>query len=252
MERKAISKKMKFDVLKRDNFTCQYCGKQAPKVVLELDHINPVVNGGKNTMLNLITSCFDCNRGKGKRLLSDNSKMEKEMGQLNFLSEKNEQIKLINKWKKELDKNNEKIIEIIYDEILKITDLDLSPIETFKIKILKEVEKIGLKRYLELLNDTLGYYFIKGNIESCCVAQNKILKFYRYQEEQKNKPYLNEIYFCRNILNKNFGNLSNQNKVILLKALLDLYENFKYSIQDLKDLSNDFNEFYEFMSWYNK
>jgi len=42
MERKAISKKLRFEVYKRDKFTCQYCGRKAPDVILEIDHINPV------------------------------------------------------------------------------------------------------------------------------------------------------------------------------------------------------------------
>ena len=41
-KRKGISKKTRFDVFKRDSFTCQYCGKSAPDVVLQVDHINPV------------------------------------------------------------------------------------------------------------------------------------------------------------------------------------------------------------------
>ena len=76
-QRKAISKKMRFEVLKRDKFTCQYCGKQSPDIVLHLDHIKPVGKGGKNTLLNLVTSCVDCNLGKGARELSDESEIEK-------------------------------------------------------------------------------------------------------------------------------------------------------------------------------
>lgn len=64
MGRKAISKKVRFEVFKRDAFTCQYCGSHPPKVVLEVDHIVPVCEGGENEDTNLITSCFDCNRGK--------------------------------------------------------------------------------------------------------------------------------------------------------------------------------------------
>jgi len=62
--RKPLSKKLRFDVFKRDTFTCQYCGSAPPKVVLEVDHISPVSKGGDNDIDNLITSCFDCNRGK--------------------------------------------------------------------------------------------------------------------------------------------------------------------------------------------
>lgn len=69
--RRSLSKKLRFEVFKRDDFTCQYCGAQPPKVVLEVDHIHPVAAGGGNDPENLITACDKCNRGKGKRLLGD-------------------------------------------------------------------------------------------------------------------------------------------------------------------------------------
>lgn len=68
--RKAITKTMRFEVFKRDNFTCQYCGATPPAVVLQVDHIEAVANGGKNDEDNLITSCQPCNLGKGVRSLS--------------------------------------------------------------------------------------------------------------------------------------------------------------------------------------
>lgn len=69
MSRKSLSKKTRFDVFKRDNFACQYCGSTPPSVVLEVDHITPVADGGDNSIDNLVCSCFDCNRGKGARSL---------------------------------------------------------------------------------------------------------------------------------------------------------------------------------------
>lgn len=65
MARTQLSKKQRFDVFKRDVFTCQYCGRTPPSIVLEVDHIIAVASGGKNEEENLVTSCFDCNRGKG-------------------------------------------------------------------------------------------------------------------------------------------------------------------------------------------
>lgn len=65
----ATPKKLRFEIFKRDSFTCQYCGSRPPAVVLELDHIDPKSNGGGDQEENLITSCFDCNRGKGAREL---------------------------------------------------------------------------------------------------------------------------------------------------------------------------------------
>lgn len=70
VKRKPLSKKARFEVFKRDDFTCTYCGQKPPTVVLEVDHIVPVAKGGKNGMDNLITACFDCNRGKGAGVLT--------------------------------------------------------------------------------------------------------------------------------------------------------------------------------------
>lgn len=52
--RTPISKKLRFEVFKRDKFACNYCGKQAPNVVLEIDHIEPVSKGGTNEILALL------------------------------------------------------------------------------------------------------------------------------------------------------------------------------------------------------
>lgn len=69
--RKPISTKTRFDVFKRDGFSCQYCGRHPPDVVLEVDHVVPVAEGGQNDADNLVAACWDCNRGKGARPLSD-------------------------------------------------------------------------------------------------------------------------------------------------------------------------------------
>ena len=70
-KRKAISKGKRFDIIKRDGFTCQYCGSQPPDVVLEIDHIQPVSKGGDNSFENLTTSCLHCNSQRGNRPVMD-------------------------------------------------------------------------------------------------------------------------------------------------------------------------------------
>ena len=59
-------RKLRWLVLLRDNFQCQYCGKtpHKHKISLEVDHIKPTISGGFVEMKNLITSCSDCNIGK--------------------------------------------------------------------------------------------------------------------------------------------------------------------------------------------
>lgn len=56
---------VRFDVFKRDDFTCLYCGRKPPDVTLEVDHLIPRSQGGTDDPENLYTSCWDCNRGKG-------------------------------------------------------------------------------------------------------------------------------------------------------------------------------------------
>ena len=51
----------------RDNFTCQYCGRQ--NVELSLDHVFPRYLGGTHTWDNLVTCCKKCNGIKGWRTL---------------------------------------------------------------------------------------------------------------------------------------------------------------------------------------
>ena len=72
-KRKSISKKIRFEVFKRDGFTCAYCGRSSivDKVKLAVDHIIPVKRGGSGDLDNLITSCKSCNAAKKDTLLSN-------------------------------------------------------------------------------------------------------------------------------------------------------------------------------------
>lgn len=74
-KRKGISNGLRWQILQRDNFTCQYCGRRAPDVVIEVDHIIPVVKGGTNDPLNLITACYQCNHGKFTKDLQDEDEL---------------------------------------------------------------------------------------------------------------------------------------------------------------------------------
>ena len=60
---------LRFQVLERDGFTCGYCGRAAPEVILHVDHVIAVMDGGSDAPENLITCCAACNLGKsGLRL----------------------------------------------------------------------------------------------------------------------------------------------------------------------------------------
>lgn len=66
-KRKALKKGRRFDVFRRDAFTCLYCGRRPPAVTLQVDHIVPTSKGGSDDESNLATSCSDCNLGKSDK-----------------------------------------------------------------------------------------------------------------------------------------------------------------------------------------
>lgn len=69
-KRTALSKRLRLLVLERDGFRCRLCGKTARETKLEVDHKVPVAKGGTDSLNNLWTLCFDCNRGKADLKLS--------------------------------------------------------------------------------------------------------------------------------------------------------------------------------------
>jgi 5-methylcytosine-specific restriction endonuclease McrA len=65
--RRTIALKVRWDVLKRDHYTCLRCGRHPPDCELNVDHVVPLAAGGNNDPANLQTLCFDCNQGKKAR-----------------------------------------------------------------------------------------------------------------------------------------------------------------------------------------
>lgn len=60
----AVSRRLRYEILRRDNYTCYYCGAKAPDVPLTVDHVVPLALGGSDEASNLVTACKDCNAGK--------------------------------------------------------------------------------------------------------------------------------------------------------------------------------------------
>lgn len=62
--RTRISKRLRFEILTRDNYTCRYCGRTKDEVKLAVDHVIPEALGGPTEPSNLVTACEPCNSGK--------------------------------------------------------------------------------------------------------------------------------------------------------------------------------------------
>ena len=101
---KTMENKLRFDIFERDNFTCQYCGRKPPEVILEVDHILPKSKGGGNEKINLITSCRKCNRSKHDKILKNIDRSEIIKNELDDLKEAEIQIKDYYKYLKRISK----------------------------------------------------------------------------------------------------------------------------------------------------
>ena len=112
-ERKSLSRAARFEVFKRDHFKCQYCGSMAPEVVLNVDHIHPVAEGGDDDYTNLITACFDCNSGKGKKLISDSTAIAKQRQNLEEMATRRDQMDMIIAWREGMRDMEETQVDMV-------------------------------------------------------------------------------------------------------------------------------------------
>jgi hypothetical protein len=68
--RRTLCVSVRFEVLRRDGFTCRYCGRKAPMVRLQVDHVVPWSLGGSDDLSNLVAACSECNVGKSAKTLT--------------------------------------------------------------------------------------------------------------------------------------------------------------------------------------
>lgn len=200
-KRKGISKKVRFEVFKRDNFKCQYCGKCAPEVVLNVDHIHPVSKGGEDDMMNYVTSCVDCNSGKSDRLLSDDSAVSKQRAQLEELNVRREQLEMMLQWRdglKLIDEESVASIEEAWEEVAVGFHLNETGLNSAR-KLLKT---FGLVAVLDAI-DIAGRQYIKFNEdgkptnESANNAWNKVGGICRMASQPES---MRKLYYARGIL----------------------------------------------------
>ena len=246
MERKSLSKKIRYEVLKRDNFSCQYCGKTAPNVVLEIDHIHPVSKNGESDLLNLITSCFECNSGKGDRLISDGSALERQVSQLKEINERREQLELLLKWKEELLSLSDKSLKAIVD----VWEREVSPWklnEGEKKIIAKLLKKHGLEKLLDAVQSSCNTslkYDRKGRVikKSVATAFDKITLYLKLQNLPEQAKH---FYYIRGILRNRLSYFSEFNYSYSLELMEEAFS-AGISIDEMKHLATTVDNWEEF------
>lgn len=225
-KRKSISKKTRFEVFKRDSFTCQYCGKSAPDIVLEVDHIIPVSKGGTNDISNLITSCFDCNRGKKDRKLTDDQTIKKQKEELDKLNERRNQLEMMAQWKAELlDLENEeadRLFKLVSDSL----NLNKELTDSGRKDMKKLIKKYGFEEILECSLIAYEKY-------DTSIAFKKISGIANNRKMQSENSEMKDVFYIRAIARNRFSYINEQEAIILLK------ECFKYglSADDMKDFT---------------
>ena len=123
-------------------------------------------------MFNLGTSCRDCNRGKGKVLLSDHTVLEKQKAELDALNEKREQLEMMVQWREELMGLQDKEVDVIEKELVHITGFALSNVGKANVRrLLKQFE---LSEILEAIEIAYGKYYRETNDYYWNMAFNKI------------------------------------------------------------------------------
>ena len=177
---RSLSKKTRFEVFKRDSFTCQYCGKSAPDVVLEVDHITPVSEGGDDDPMNLVTACFDCNRGKGARALSDDSAMAMRKAQLDALQERREQLEMMQEWQRMLMESEFDGVALVQEAISRLTGYEadeqgerhlLSLIHKFGLEEVREAAMIAFTQYD--VETSSGWEYAFSKLGGICYNRRK-------------------------------------------------------------------------------
>lgn len=223
-KRKSLSKKLRFEVFKRDSFACQYCGSKAPDVLLHVDHIKPVSKGGDNDLLNLITACQGCNAGKSDRELGDTTVIDKQRDQLEALQERKEQIEMMFEWQKALMNLDDDVIEQLssyWSELIPgyhFNENGLRKLRSLKKKY--EIDEI-LQAMKIAVDQYLRYEGGEPISESVEIASSKLPGICSIRRTEKDDPDFARLFYIRGILRNRLGYF---NEVTGMELLKEAYE----------------------------
>lgn len=237
-KRKTISKRVRFEVFKRDNFSCQYCGAQSPDVVLHIDHINPVAGGGDNDIMNLVTSCLPCNLGKGARSLDDKTAIAKQRKQLQELNARREQLEMMVKWRESLASIADEEVNAFEAAFTTATGCTLNDKGRDLVK--GWLKKHSLADVMAGLDGSLSTYYKQGdddpeqNNRLAGSAISMVPRVIAARARYADKPYMKDLFYARAII-RNRMHCNEQKAIQLLERAYLLGAH----LEDLKDWAKD-------------
>lgn len=162
-KRKTVSKGTRFEIFKRDHFTCQYCGAQPPKVVLVIDHIVPVASGGDNDASNLISSCEACNSGKSAKALT--TRQVRPDADLLYLETQQEiaELRRYNASKAEREEALQQVIETLQNYWCDVSGLEWCPKDHLVRQYLKVLSPSGVERAFDIVAPKIEGRLLTGD-----------------------------------------------------------------------------------------
>lgn len=248
MKRKPISKRTRFEVFKRDCFKCKYCGARAEDgVILHVDHVLPVVAGGTNNLMNLVTACAGCNLGKNKIPLEDNSTAALARAQAEELQQLREQIKLMARWRKELsDQGDSQVDEICRHWEKLATGWQRNAAGRLEIRRL--LKKYSIGEIIEAMEKSTSYFRFDddGKIthSSVSLASSKLGGILYWSRLETTDPTAVELYRIRRIAKMNcpYSYFPEWKAIALLKEALEA----GIQTSDLLDAANEIRSYTSF------
>ena len=234
--RVAVSKRVRFEVFKRDSFKCVYCGAVAPEVLLQIDHVKPLAEGGDDDILNLVTACAPCNSGKGARQLSDHSAIEKQRAQSEELQERREQLEMMLEWRRGLQDLKDTEVEETAKRWIEITE-GYSLNDFGRDQLRRLIRQHGLTRVLDAMESVESYlkrgedgHFLKESVERAFSMISRVISVAKTTER---KPYWRDIAYARGILRRRLSWMREQDAIWLLEQAVLV----GYDVEDLKAMA---------------
>ena len=248
----AISKTLRFEVFKRDMFACQHCGRKTPDVLLDVNHIEPTSKGGTNDLQNLITSCKECNSGKSDRTLADTTVIDMQREQLEELQKRKEQMEMMFQWQKGLLNLDDDVISELssyWSEVVRGYSLNESGLNSlrklkrhFDLDEILVAMKISGEQYLVFHNGAVT----KKSVDEAWYRVGGICNIRR---QEKDKPYMQRLYYIRGILRNRLSYLNESLALQLLQeaaeanASIESLESHAKSVRNWTQWRNEIEDF---------
>lgn len=246
MTRKKIRNSVRFEVFKRDSFKCQYCGRSAPEVVLEIEHIEPHSKGGSDDILNLLTSCRECNSGKGDRRLSDTAVVQKQRDQLEELQERREQLEMMLRWRSanaDIEGDAIRAFAAAYEAHTPGWSLN----ETGMQSVRQLIKKFGLQRALDALDEAAASVV---KINKGAATKESISKLFGAIFISAEPPDIRALYRIRSQVKKRWNYVNDGRCISTLRRLHSLGA----TVEEIQDRTYDLinTQYTSFSEWCNE